>query len=40
VMYAFALNLAAPLQQRYGSLAVLWRAEIIAVVFLAPLGIT
>jgi len=40
VMYGFALNIASPLQQRYGSLAVLWRAEIIAVIFLAPLGIT
>jgi drug/metabolite transporter (DMT)-like permease len=39
VMYGFALNIASPLQQRYGSLAVLWRAEIIAVVLLAPLGI-
>lgn len=40
VMYGFALNVAAPLQQRHGSLAVLWRAELIAVVLLAPLGIT
>ena len=40
VMYGFALNIASPLQQRYGSLSVLWRAEIVAVVLLAPLGIT
>mgnify|MGYP003336479363 CR=1 FL=1 len=39
VMYGFALNIASPLQQRHGSLAVLWRAEMIAVVLLAPLGI-
>ena len=37
--HGFALNIASPLQQRHGSLAVLWRAEMIAVVLLAPLGI-
>ncbi len=39
VMYGFALNVASPLQQLYGSLPVLLRAEIVAVVFLAPLGV-
>jgi len=39
VLYGFALNVASPLQQLYGSLPVLLRAEIVAVIFLAPLGI-
>jgi len=39
VMYGFALNVASPLQQLYGSLPVLLRAEIVAVVLLAPLGV-
>ena len=39
VMYGFSLNVASPLQQQYGSLPVLLRAEIVAVIFLAPLGI-
>jgi drug/metabolite transporter (DMT)-like permease len=39
VMYGFALNVAAPLQQLFGSLPVLFRAEIVAVLFLAPLGV-
>lgn len=39
VMYGFALNVASPLQQQYGSLPVLLRAEIVAVILLAPLGI-
>lgn len=39
VMYGFALNVASPLQQLYGSLPVLLRAEIVAVVLLLPLGL-
>jgi drug/metabolite transporter (DMT)-like permease len=39
VLYGFALNIASPLQQKYGALPVLWRAEIVAVVVLLPLGI-
>lgn len=39
VMYGFALNVAAPLQQLFGALPVLFRAEIVAVLFLAPLGV-
>jgi drug/metabolite transporter (DMT)-like permease len=37
--YGFALNLAVPLQQRYGSLAVMWRAQATALVLTAPFGI-
>ena len=39
VLYGFALNVASPLQQLYGSLPVLLRAEIVAVILLAPLGV-
>ena len=39
VMYGFALNVASPLQQLYGSLPVLLRAEMVAVVLLLPLGL-
>jgi drug/metabolite transporter (DMT)-like permease len=38
--YGIALNLAAPLQQRHGALPVIWRAEIVAVLLLAPGGFT
>ena len=37
--YGFALNLARPLQQRHGALPVIWRAQAVAVVLTAPLGI-
>jgi len=39
VSYGFALNLARPLQQRYGALPVIWRAQAIAVALTAPLGV-
>ena len=39
VFYGFALNLAVPLQQKYGSLPVLWRAQGIAFVLLLPFAI-
>ena len=39
VFYGFALNLAVPLQQRYGSLPVLWRAQATAFVLTAPFGL-
>lgn len=39
VLYGFAINIAAPLQRRYGALPVLWRAEMVAMVLLAPLGL-
>lgn len=37
--YGVALNLARPLQQRYGALPVIWRAVGIAAVLVAPLGV-
>lgn len=40
VSYGFALNLARPLQQRYGALPVILRAQIVAVLLTAPLGVT
>ena len=39
MMYGVAINIAVPLQQKYGALPVLWRAEIVALVLLAPMGI-
>lgn len=39
VMYGFAINLAAPLQRSHGALPVLWRAQMVALVLLAPLGV-
>ena len=39
VSYGFAINLARPLQQRNGALAVVWRAQAAALVLTAPLGI-
>lgn len=37
-LYGVALNVAAPLQRQFGALPVLWRAEFVAVVLLAPMG--
>jgi len=37
--YGFALNLASPLQQRNGALPVIWRAQMVALVLTAPLGV-
>jgi drug/metabolite transporter (DMT)-like permease len=39
VSYGFALPLAIPLQLRHGALPVLWRAQLVAVVLTAPLGL-
>ena len=39
VSYGIAYNVLAPLQQRNGSLPVLWRAQLVAVALTAPLGI-
>jgi drug/metabolite transporter (DMT)-like permease/quercetin dioxygenase-like cupin family protein len=39
ISYAFALNLARPLQQRNGALPVIWRALIVALALTAPLGV-
>lgn len=40
VFYGFALNVAVPLQQKYGGLPVLWRAQAVALVATLPLGLT
>jgi len=37
--YGVALNVAGPLQQRNGALPVIWRAQAVALVLTAPLGI-
>jgi drug/metabolite transporter (DMT)-like permease len=39
VSYGFAINLARPLQQRNGALPVIWRAQAVALVLTAPLGL-
>jgi drug/metabolite transporter (DMT)-like permease len=39
VSYGFALNLARPLQQRYGALPVIWRAQMVGLALTAPLGL-
>jgi len=39
VSYGFALNLARPLQQQYGALPVILRAQLVAVILTAPLGV-
>lgn len=38
VSYAFALNIAQPLQHKYGALPVIWRAQAVAMILTAPLG--
>jgi drug/metabolite transporter (DMT)-like permease len=39
VSYGFALNVAQPVQQRNGALPVIWRAQAVALVLTAPLGL-
>jgi drug/metabolite transporter (DMT)-like permease len=39
VSYGFAVNLARPLQQRNGALPVVWRAQLVALILTAPLGL-
>jgi drug/metabolite transporter (DMT)-like permease len=39
VSYGFALNLVRPLQQRHGALPVIWRAQAVALLLTAPLGL-
>jgi drug/metabolite transporter (DMT)-like permease len=39
VGYGFALNIARPLQQRNGAIPIIWRAQGIAVLLTAPLGV-
>ncbi len=38
-LYGVAINVAVPLQQRHGSLPILLRAELAAIVFVAPFGL-
>ena len=38
-LYGLSVNLAVPLQQRYGSLPVLWRVQLAALVVVAPVGL-
>jgi drug/metabolite transporter (DMT)-like permease len=38
VMYGCAFNLAGPLQRRNGALPVIWRAQLVALVLLLPVG--
>ena len=40
VCYGFSLNVAMPLQQQFGSLPVLWRAQLAALVMTTPFGLT
>jgi drug/metabolite transporter (DMT)-like permease len=39
IAYGVALNIARPLQQRHGALPVIWRAQAVALVLTAPLGV-
>jgi len=39
VCYGFALSIAHPLEHRYGALPVIWRAQAMALVLTAPLGL-
>lgn len=39
VSYGLAYNVLAPLQQRNGTLPILWRAQLVAVALTAPLGV-
>ena len=38
-LYGFAFNIAGPLQRRYGSLRVIWRAQLVAVALVLPFAI-
>ena len=37
--YGVATNLVVPVQQRYGALPIIWRAQVVAIVLTAPYGI-
>ena len=39
ISYAFALNIAQPLQHKYGAVPVIWRAQAVAMILTAPLGV-
>jgi drug/metabolite transporter (DMT)-like permease len=38
-LYGFAFNIAGPLQRRYGSLPVIWRAQLVAVGLVLPFAV-
>jgi drug/metabolite transporter (DMT)-like permease len=38
ILYGFAFNLASSLQRRHGALPVIWRAQLVALVLLLPVG--
>lgn len=40
VSYGFAPNIARPLQMKYGSLPVIWRAQMVALALLLPFGVS
>jgi len=40
ISYGIALNIASPLQQRNGALPVIWRAQMVALLLTAPLGLS
>jgi drug/metabolite transporter (DMT)-like permease len=39
LLYGVAFNLAGPLERRHGALPVIWRAQLVALVLVAPLGV-
>lgn len=39
VLYGLSTHLVVPLQQRYGGIAVIWRAQLSALVLIAPVGL-
>jgi drug/metabolite transporter (DMT)-like permease len=39
ISYGIATNVVVPLQQRYGALPVIWRAQMVAIVLAAPYGL-
>jgi drug/metabolite transporter (DMT)-like permease len=39
VSYGFALSIARSLQQKYGAVPVIWRAQAVAIILTAPLGV-
>jgi drug/metabolite transporter (DMT)-like permease len=38
-LYGIAFNLAGPLERRHGALPVIWRAQLVALVLVAPFGL-
>lgn len=40
ICYGFALNVAVPLQQKYGSLPIFWRAQMVGMAITIPVGLS